>query len=183
MNRSLILTVLLFILFGIVDGQTAANETKVSAIRDKYRQVTELILEHGNSPELSSVFVTEIKVNKHNAPYPAVGIFDSVILLYYTYGDREKNPYPNRLIKATVTTHRSAEKAYSEYLFSNEGLMIFAYVNENGIEKRGYFDKGRLIKFQHGEKVVNVRNALVMDPARSMTSEAWRIQRLFSNSL
>ena len=96
---------------------SAQTEKRIEEIKKIYRETTEKIAECEAQGEYSTTYLSELVVNKNNGSYPAVGIFNSDFKFYYTYGDREKNPYPNNLLKITVTTKRSAQTEFSEYLF------------------------------------------------------------------
>lgn len=83
-----------------------------------------------------------MNVNKNNGSYPAVGIFQSVVKFYFTYGNREKNPYPNRLLKIEIETKRSSSVEKYEYLFNENEQLIFYFESkirdEEKAEKRVY---------------------------------------------
>jgi hypothetical protein len=103
------------------------DDKRIEAIKRISRQVNEQIAESERVEEGTGVYCNELVVNKRDKPWPAVGIYHRVIRFYYTFGDREKNPYPDRLLKITVTTKRSDKHEYAEYLFNPAGQLIFYY--------------------------------------------------------
>ena len=100
----------------------------------------------------SDIFLTEMIVNSGGTMYPAVGNFKETIRFYYTYGNRELSPYPNRLLKITVLTERAATRDSAEYFFNQAGKLVFAFVNDGESQNRYYFAGGKLIGWQQGKQ-------------------------------
>jgi hypothetical protein len=163
-------------------AQGSTDDAKVTAIRDTYKRVNAQIAEMEKAPEYSSIFVTELIVNKNNAPYPAVGIYNSTVRFYYTYGDREKDPYPYRLLKVTVTKRRSLEVESYEYLYSDGGELLFAFEKEAEAESRAYFHRNKLIRMQNGDKVVDAGSNEGIRTASALKAESKRLRAIFTNS-
>jgi hypothetical protein len=125
-------------------------------------------------------------VNKTGNQYPAVGTYSNISKFYYTYGDREKDPYPSRLLKISVVTKRSAMITNSEFLFDARGQLVFGFVRVDGTrqrETRMFFAAGRLIKMLDDEKDVNIRLRSVQDTAVAFKRESTRLVGLFNASM
>jgi hypothetical protein len=120
-------------------------------------------------------------VNKNNGPYPAVGTYKTTVKFYYTFGDREKNPYPDRLLKIVVATDRAAATETVEYLFDERGNLIF-YFEKKEDERRIYFTGEKAFRILPGEKVLPVSGgpaALI----ETILAEKRKLSRIFANSL
>lgn len=183
MGRTLIISAIVLSSVLATYSQLASADSTVATIRETYKKVNDRIAEMEKAPEYSSVFVTEVVVNKNNASYPAVGIYNSTVRLYYTYGDREKNPYPDRLLKATVTTRRSSGTELYEYLFAQNGELIFAFDKKDGAERRAYFRSTRLVRSQAGDAIIAINSTAAKQAAAEVLAEAKRLRAVFVNSL
>lgn len=164
-----------------LDVLSQTDDARIEKIHDTYKQVNDQIAESEKAPEYSSIFVTELVVNKHNASYPAVGIFNTTMRFYYTYGDREKNAYPDRLLKIMVTTRRSSQIENYEYLFDPAGKLIFEFEKVDDVEKRYYFSSEKLIRYQEGQTVKNTIAA--RSASTDVLKEAGKLVAIFRNSL
>ena len=139
----------LFLLASSLQIAAQQDDKRIEAIRRLSMQVNEQIEESERVEEGTGIYCNELIVNKGDKSWPAVGIYRTVIKFYYTFGDREKNPYPNRLLKITVTTNRSDRQEYAEYLFNPAGQLIFHYEkgsDKTDSERRYYFASERLIR-------------------------------------
>jgi hypothetical protein len=159
MKRLTLKTIVLLIAIGFVANSIAMGQTtgSIDAIKRLVQKIDEDIAKMEESPEYSSVFRTELAVNKGNGSYPAVGIYRPVVKFYYTYGDREKDPYPNRLLKIVVTIDRSDRKEQTEFTFNDVGQLIFYFEKQDEIERRLYFANERPVRFEQGTKVLSLR--------------------------
>ncbi len=132
------------------------------------------------------MFVSELVVNKHLSPYPAVGIFQVTSTFYYTYGDREKNPYPDRLLKITSEYRRSSRTEKGEFYFNAAGGLVFALVtNEDGEvkESRAYFAAGRMIRLTDDGKEIGLKRQRAIEAGTLLKAEAARLTGIFRASL
>lgn len=165
-------------------GQRLSSQ--VELIRKIYTEVNSQIAEMQKQPELSSVFAVELTVNKHSAPYPAVGIYQRTATFYYTYGEREKNPYPNRLLKITAVYKRSARTENAEFYFNPAGQLVFAFMTnpESAIkETRLYFAAGRLIKMTEDQQEINLKRQRALEAGTLTKKEAARLASVFRLAL
>lgn len=135
-------------------AQNADADARITEIRRLYEQTNRQIEQAEEDYGASEVYLNEIVINKGGASYPAVGIYRKTIRFYYTFGDREYNPYPDRLMKITVTTERSARHEYAEFIFDVSGMLVFAFEKNDESETRYYFSGGRLIRMQRGSDVI-----------------------------
>lgn len=122
--------------YTVVLAQTAR---RIEAINNLRRKIDRDIAQSEAEPEYSNIYLTELAVNKNNGSYPAVGIYRPVAKFYYTYGDREKEPYPNRLLKIVVAVARSDRHEYSEFVFNESEQMVFYLDKKDDVERRVYF--------------------------------------------
>lgn len=163
----------------------AQTEKRIEEIRKIYKEANEKIVEANQNGEYSTVFLTEIVVNKNRGSYPAVGIFQSTIRFYYTFGDREKNPYPNRLLKIEIETKRSSVIEKYEYLFNEKEKLIFYYESENAdenkLERRIYLQNEGAIKIIEGEKDLAVEKSRIS--LKELLLEKAKLVKLFQNTL
>lgn len=162
------------------------NELRVKEIDKLYTQTNGDIAVAEKEAPYSEIYTVELSVNKTGNAYPAVGTYSNLSKFYYTYGDREKNPYPNRLMKANVVTKRAASITNSEFLYNDAGQLVFGLVRMEGeaqSETRLYFAGGVLIKLLDGEREVNVRGRNVADTAAAFKRESARLMAMFNAAL
>ena len=162
------------------------EDKRVIDIRSLYTSTNSAIEVAEKEAPYSEIYVVELTVNKTGNQYPAVGTYSNISKFYYTYGDREKDPYPSRLLKITVVTKRSAMITNSEFLFNEAGQLVFGVVRVDGTrqrETRMFFAAGQLIKMLDDEKEVNVRLRSVQDTAAAFKRESTRLIGLFNASM
>ena len=167
-----------------VHAQTV--DKRVEDIRSLYTSTNSAIEVAEKEAPYSEIYVVELTVNKTGNQYPAVGTYSNITKFYYTHGDREKDPYPSRLMKINVVTKRSAMITNSEFLFDARGQLVFGFVRVDGTrqrETRMFFAAGRLIKMLDDEKDVNIRLRSVQDTAVAFKRESTRLVGLFNASM
>lgn len=176
--------ILLLISSGVAFGQAA--DTRIETIRNLYADANARIAEMKKNPAESSIFAVEIVVNKYSAPYPAVGIYRRTATFYYTYGDRERNPYPDRLVKIETEGTRSAQVENTEILFNNAGELIFMFRSTPGSpieETRSYFSGGSLIRLIDDGKNIGLRTKRAVEAGTAARKESARLVGIFQASL
>ena len=133
--------------------------------------------------DYSSVFIVELNVNPKENQYPAVGTFTSTAKFYYTYGDREKNPYPNRILKIAMTTRRSAMTELTTIYFRGSGEMIFYSKKIDGDESSDrsvYMIAGLPVRFESRGKIVPVKSSESVQFTKEAIAEKMRLMRIFT---
>ncbi len=163
-----------------------SDDRRIEAIDRIANQINEQIGDSEKIEESNGIYCNELLVNKENKSWPAVGIHRSVIRMYYTFGDREKNPYPNRLLKISITTNRSDRQEYAEYVFNPAEKLIYYLkkLDDQAVnEQRLYFDSNRLIRRTTGGKNVTVSHRFSLAAARMAQREHRKLYQLFLNSL
>jgi hypothetical protein len=186
MNKPLRPSAILVLLVVIgLEGATALAQTggRVAEIKRLSQKIDEEIAQSEQSPEASTLFLTELVVNKNLSPYPAVGIYKTILRFYYTFGDREKDPYPNRLLKITNSTDRSNRKEYSEFVFDEGGKLVFYFEKQDQGERRLYFAAERPIRFQQGERSLSLKNRERAVIVSAVLKEKAKLGELFRQSL
>ena len=177
-------TVALFlVVVAAVNAQT--TDKRIDEIRNLHDE-TKLRIAEADKQEQSSVFLVELKVNERSNPYPAVGIYVSAVKFYYTYGDRERNPYPHRLLKIDVVVMRSSITTNAEFLYDIAGDLVFASVRTDGDQPRetsAFFGRRQLIKMIDNKKDVNIKLRAVLETAEALKAESARLNGLFKVSL
>jgi len=171
---------------GICLSASAQADKRIDEIRKLYTQTNVAIEIAEKEAPYTDIFVVELSVNKTGNSYPAVGTYSNISKFYYTFGDRETDPYPNRLIKIAVVTKRSAQITNSEFLYDAAGQLVFGYVRTDGMEQREtrlYFAAGRLIKMLDNEEEVNVRLRPVIETAAAFKRESTRLVTMFNSAL
>ena len=167
-----------------VSSQTA--DKRVDDIQKRYEQTNSDIAVAEKEAPYSEIYVVELSVNKTGNSYPAVGTYSNVAKFYYTHGDREKDPYPNRLLKISVVTKRAAMITTSEFLYNAAGQLDYGLVRTDGVEQREtrlYFAAGQLIQMLDDEKEVSVRLRSVLDTSATFKRESARLVTLFNSAL
>lgn len=184
MKNTALAIALFIVLGGLAHSQTEPKE--IAAIRKVYTETNARLTEMEKQPELSSVFAVELTVNKFSAPYPAVGIYQRTATFYYTFGDREKNPYPDRLLKITASYKRSARTETAEFYFNALGGLVFVLVTDPGsanAETRLHYAAGKLIRLTDGGKEVRLSTQRAREAGTLIAKEAARLQGIFKAAL
>ena len=164
-------------------GVVAQRDPRISEIRQRDQMINNRILLAEQNQELSTTFLNELVINKDDMPFPAVSVYRSVVKFYYTYGDRERNPYPDRLFKIVIATERSSRRESSEYLFNDAGQLILFYAKTDDYEHRIYFARERAIGFEEGEEFLNLRNKVVAATIAEALKEKAHLVAIFRGSL
>lgn len=180
MSKALVFVILLLSCASFSFSQT---EKRIEEIRKVYQEVNKKAAECEVNGDTSTTFLTEMIVNKNDGSYPAVGIYKTTVKFYYTFGDREKNPYPDRLLKIMVTTNRSDRTENSEFLFDEKGGLIFHFEKKDDLEKRVYFNLEKPIKILQGEKTLPVSNKQEAESVKIILKEMSKLVKIFLNSL
>jgi hypothetical protein len=177
---------LAFVALGTVSASQAQQvDKRVEEIRKLYTEVNQQIAEHEKNSEESSIYMNEMVVNKSRGSWPAVGIYEVTMRFYYTFGDREIHPEPNRLLKVTTLTKRSSSTFYDEYLFDTSAKLIFHFQKdgENAeTERRHYFTAERLIKSTVGTRNIDVTRREAIDDARGVLDLKKQLVAVFVNA-
>jgi len=181
-RRKLGITFLMILALGSLTITPAQSDKRIEEIRNLYQAVNKKVAECEANGETSDTFLLEVIVNKNNGSYPAVGIYRSVIKFYYTYGDREKDPFPKRLLKIVVKTNRSAAVEVTEFLFNENGLPVF-YFEKTVSEKRVYFDGGKPIRMIDGTRQLELKSKRATELEREINRLMQRLLPVFYNSL
>jgi hypothetical protein len=167
-----------------VSNASAQQEAKRIAETDALLSRTnEQIAGSHADGEYSSVYLAEMIVNKNNGSYPAVGIFRTIYRFYYTYGDREKNPYPNRLIKIEIETKRSDRTETTEFLFDEGGKLIFYLDKKDEADFRIYFAAEKPLKLLKGERDLKTTDREAVQSAKNALAEKRKLGAIFSELL
>ncbi len=161
------------------------GDKRIAATGRLARQINEQIAESERVEEGNGIYCNELVINKGDKSWPAVGIYRTVVKFYYTFGDREKNPYPNRLLKISVTTTRSNRQEYVEYIFNPAEQLIFYFEKleaSPAVENRLYFDSNRLIRRFSGGRNVSVSSRSSIVAARAVLGEQRKLRLMFANA-
>ena len=164
-------------------GTFAQTDRRIEAINKLRAKIDQDITKREAEPEYSNIYLTELAVNKNNGSYPAVGIYRPVAKFYYTYGDREKEPYPNRLLKIALAVARSDRQEYSEFVFNESEQMVFYLDKKDDVERRVYFAAGRAIRFEQGGRVLSLRTRSQAATVATVLKEKVSLLEIFRRSL
>lgn len=159
-----------------------AETAQIETIRHLYQETNSKIEEMRRAPAESVIYTMELAVNSGDAPYPAVGTYKEVTRFYYTFGDREKNPYPDRLLKIEVKTNSAARAETSEFLFDATGELVFCFEKKED-EVRYYFAKGKIIRLQHGDARLNPEAKLEKHMIQAKQAQAKKLIQIFRSAL
>lgn len=161
----------------------AQTDRRIDAVKKLVEKINDDIARSEAEPEYSNIYLTELAVNKGNGSYPAVGIYRPVMKFYYTYGDREKNPYPNRLLKIIVSIDRSDRHEQSEFTFNEAEQLIFYFEKKDDVERRLYFAAGRAIRFQESERVLSLTAKSQSEVIATVLRDKTNLLAIFRRSL
>jgi hypothetical protein len=173
--------ILVLLLFAA--GTLAQTDRRIEAINALCAKTAQDIARSEAEPEYSNIYLTELAVNKNNGSYPAVGVYRPVVRFYYTYGDREKEPYPNRLLKIVVAVARSDRHEYSEFVFNESEQMVFYLDKKDDVERRVYFIAGRVIRFQQKGRMLKLKGRSVAATIAAVLKDKARLVAQFKRSL
>ncbi|MFY9618487.1 MAG: hypothetical protein WAM70_08660 [Pyrinomonadaceae bacterium] len=181
MTRRITTAILVLLLFAA--GASAQTDRRIEAIEKLRAKIDEDITKSEAAPEYSNIYLTELEVNKNNGSYPAVGVYRPVVKFYYTYGDREKEPYPNRLLKIVVDVARSDRQEYSEFVFNESEQMVFYFDKKDDRERRVYFAAGRAIRFEQDGRMLSLRTRSQAATVATVLKEEANLLEIFRRSL
>jgi hypothetical protein len=153
------------------------------AINKLRAKIDQDIAKSESETEYSNIYLTELAVNKNNGSYPAVGVYRPVVKFYYTYGDREKEPYPNRLLKIVVAVVRSDRQEYSEFVFNESERMIFYLDKKDDVERRVYFAAGRPVRFEQDGRMLILRSRSRRAIVAAVLKDNLKLLAIFRRSL
>ena len=176
----------LIFIYGVPQIYAQTSDKRIEEIRRIYQETNDSIAEAEKHFAESTIFLTELVVNKGGTMYPAVGNFRNTVRFYYAYGNREENPYPNRLLKITVSTKRAAHHEWSEYLFNGAGQLIFYYEKmgeEEQAESRFYFSAGKIIRIQRGQRIADINSRQELAAPKAVQAQADKLVAIFQRSL
>ena len=185
-KTSRLVVLFLLLLIGAFAGRTlcvAQTSGRIEAIKKICQKTNEDIARSEESPEISTIFLTELAVNRNNGPYPAVGIYRTVVKFYYTFGDREKEPYPNRLLKIIVATDRSDRKEHSEFVFNETEQMIFYLEKKDNIERRLYLAAEKPIRLEQDGRPLSLKTRSQAAIVATIMKEKANLVQVFRRSL
>jgi len=181
MNKTSKLAALMLIIF--VSSAAAQTDRRIDAIKQLCQKIDTDIARSEQEPEYSNIYQTELAVNKGNGSYPAVGLYRPLVKFYYTYGDREKEPYPNRLLKIVVSIDRSDRHEQSEFTFNEAEQLIFYFEKKDEVERRVYFAAGKAIRVQQGDRVLSLSSRPQADLVATVVKEKAGLVEIFQRSL
>ena len=154
----LLLIVLLVIGYGC-SSAVAQDGPEVKKIRAEYSEVTNAIAKcgEGSDENLCGYYLNTMNVNRYGGPWAAVGIYQSTQDFWYAFADGEEGQEMH-LRKVNVKTLRSSRQENEEFLFDENGQLMFYYfkltnAESVGQELRFYFDKGKLVDYK--EKIAD----------------------------
>lgn len=175
----------LFFVFAASSAPAQTSAKKVGEIK-KIIAERDRMAEKAEGEEYSNVFIVELKVNPKENQYPAVGTFTSTAKFYYTYGDREKNPYPNTLVKIAITTRRSSTTEQTSVYFRGGGEMVLYSKWIEGDEpsdRRVYMLAGLPVQFEKEGKAVPVKSAESVAFVKEALAEKVRLEKIFNAAI
>ena len=181
MTRRITTAILVLLLFAA--GSLAQTDRRIEAINKLRAKTDQDIARSEAEPEYSNIYLTELAVNKNNGSYPAVGVYRPVAKFYYTYGDREKEPYPNRLLKIVVAVARSDRQEYSEFVFDEFEQMVFYLDKKDDVERRVYLAAGRAIRLEQNGRVLSLRTPSHRAIVAAILKENVKLVAIFRRSL
>lgn len=145
-------TLFFLALIVLLPSLKAQDKPDVLAIRARYQAVNMGIAACDAKPEEPCGYYLDLlSVNKRNAPWAAVGIFQSEQQFwYYSYEGDEGSKM--QLAKINIASSRSDRKEHEEFLFDEQGNLCFYFFKMTGSdaktqEARFYFKDGILVEY------------------------------------
>lgn len=181
MIRRITSAILVLLLFAA--GTLAQTARRIEAINTLRAKIAKDIAASEAEPEYSNIYLAELAVNKNNGSYPAVGVYRPVVKFYYTFGDREKEPYPNRLLKIVVAVDRSDREEYSEFVFNESEEMVFYLDKKDDRERRVYFAAGRAMRFEQDGRMLSLRTQSRRSIVVAVLKDNVKLVSIFRRSL
>ncbi|NJL13178.1 MAG: hypothetical protein HC913_09385, partial [Microscillaceae bacterium] len=147
---------LFFLFFGLAfssQGQTLAQgPSSTRYIRDIYEYVQEKI-------HKQQYYINEFKVNANNLPWANQETFHRSQQYHYSFvGD--DTPI---LRMVTVITKMAEKNYYTEYLFDNDGQLIFCFDKQNDVgqynfrELHAYFEQGLCVNLMIDRNIIDAK--------------------------
>lgn len=180
------------LIFVFVTAASTAAQTPAQIAAKKVADIKKIVAEAdrlaviAERDENASVFIVELNVNPKESSYPAVGIYTSSAKFYYTYGDREKNPYPNKLVKIAITTRRSSTTERTNIYFRSAGEMILYSKKVEGEEPSDrsiYMLVGFPIQFENQGKAIPMNTAEATEFHKEALAEKARLEKIFQAAI
>lgn len=172
----------MFTVLGLGTLSARSEDPQIAGIRRLYQETNKRLAEMRQAPSESSIYSVELTVNSGEAQYPAVGTYKEITRFYYTFGDREKNPYPDRLLKIEVKTNRAARTESAEYLFDSTGALVFCF-SKDETEMRYYFARGNILQVLRNDASVDLASDSTKQMVQSTQARAKKLVGIFKNSL
>lgn len=188
MKRNISVLVLFLIFSGFAAAQTV--ERSVESIRTRYAEIAEkarLCETDDDRGQFGDLFMNELVVNKRDHQWRAVGIYGQTLKFFYTGGDSEARPFPDKLVFVVNERRVSNQRFREEWLFSEIGeLMLFTYKVESDeppSEARIYYSGGKAIRTIDGKKVSDRLSTLDRKYTNQRAAQGGRIKELFTRSI
>lgn len=182
-SNILLITILLL-------AANASFAQSVEAIQKRYADILEkarLCETDDEQGEVGELVMNTLAINSRNHQWRAVGIYGQTFKFFYTGGDSEIRPYPDRLVFVTNERRVSDQRFREEWLFSESGVLIlFIYKiesDEPARQSRIYFSGGKAVKIVDGDKVTTRLTALDLKNANERAAHGRRIKDLFTKSI
>lgn len=169
---------------GIVAAQTT-TEKRVQEIRRIEAEINRRVAESEKSDQYSDLFLIEFDLNRKSNPYPAVGIYTSTAKLFYGYGDREKNAYPDTLVKVVAQMRRSSTTEQAEIFYGAVGEVVLYTKKVEGDERSGlriFFSATRVVRIEQNGKPLRLNTTSATALVRDAITEMARFERLFKSA-
>lgn len=164
-------------------------EAAVSGIRKAYTEMKARMAKSearaAKREPAPGIVLTEIVVNRNNAPWRAVGIYRVVYRFWHE--EAKGATSPRRLRFVEVSAAISARKYSQEYLFNPQGRLIFHFrrSEEPGAppDLRVYYSAGRPIRVALGPRNSDLPKGADFDLARQAQAKAEALATLFNRVL
>ena len=196
-NRRLAFTFILlaFILYVPTIAVVSAQEKSVERIKRLYEEIGKKIelSEKGiEESQYAGIFCTELVINNSKHVCPVVGNYEVTYKFYFELAHTEGHEFPDRLRKVVMNSSMSTRSYYSEYLFDEEGALVFYFTKPNEppigdepqrAEQRIYFTGGRPVRIINGQKVRDALSARDIELARGIVNTSRQIKLFFTKSL
>lgn len=190
-----IFVMLAFIFFVPAISVVRAQDKVVERIKRLYEDIgkrSDLSEKGIEESQFAGIFCSELVVNRNKHIWPVVGNYEMTYKFYYELAHTEGHEYPDQLRKVVMKSSMSARSYYSEYLFDEEGALVFYFTKPNEppigdepqrVEQRIYFAGGRPIRIINGQKVSSSLTAKEIELARGVINTSREIKVFFAKSL
>lgn len=158
-----------------------AQDKAIHDIRNHYNEIKEMMKAASEEGFEGRIYLNEIRENVNGMSWRALGNYARTTQFWYDdmpgmaceeFGGDAACHLQFISVKAEI----AAGGFLTEYCYQN-GVLIFAYVVEEGLERRFYFHEGKVIRVQIGKEIKNPIDFEAMEDAKEQWKEGQQLRK------